>query len=82
MADMKMESFDGNLGNDMGMSTVGYRSAKYNPMEWRDGNYARLESELLSDDVNGVFVYLELGLVINYDWMIVVIKSFITTKVT
>lgn len=41
MADMKMESFDGNLGNDMGMSTVGYRSAKYNPMEWQDGNYAR-----------------------------------------
>ena len=29
----------GNVGNDMGMPTVGYRSARYNQPEWSESNY-------------------------------------------
>ena len=34
-------TYTGNVGNDMGMSTMGYRSAKYNPPEWHESNYAK-----------------------------------------
>ncbi len=34
-------TYSGNVGNDMGMSTVGYRSAKYNPPEWHESNYTK-----------------------------------------
>lgn len=34
-------TYSGNVGNDMGMSTMGYRSAKYNPPEWHETNYAK-----------------------------------------
>jgi len=34
-------TYSGNVGNDMGMSTMGYRSAKYNPPEWHESNYAK-----------------------------------------
>ncbi|XP_029647027.1 tektin-4-like [Octopus sinensis] len=30
-----------NTGNDMGISTQGYRSNKYNDMEWNNNNYAK-----------------------------------------
>lgn len=33
--------YTGNVGNDMGISTMGYRSAKYNPPEWHESNYAK-----------------------------------------
>jgi tektin-4 len=33
--------YTGNMGNDMGISTMGYRSAKYNPPEWHESNYAK-----------------------------------------
>lgn len=33
--------YTGNVGNDMGMSTMGYRSAKFNPPEWHESNYAK-----------------------------------------
>ncbi|XP_074647836.1 tektin-4-like [Tubulanus polymorphus] len=33
--------YTGNTGNDMGISTVGYRSQKYNPAEWHEGNYSK-----------------------------------------
>lgn len=35
------QTYTGNTGNDMGMSTMGYRSAKYNPPEWHESNYAK-----------------------------------------
>ena len=35
------QCYTGNVGNDMGMSTMGYRSAKYNPPEWHESNYAK-----------------------------------------
>lgn len=34
-------TYSGNVGNDMGMSTMGYRSAKYNPPEWHESNYGK-----------------------------------------
>lgn len=34
-------TYSSNVGNDMGMSTVGYRSAKFNPPEWHEANYAK-----------------------------------------
>lgn len=34
-------TYTGNVGNDMGMSTMGYRSAKFNPPEWHETNYAK-----------------------------------------
>ena len=33
--------YTGNVGNDMGISTMGFRSAKYNPPEWHESNYAK-----------------------------------------
>ena len=33
--------YTGNVGNDMGISTMGYRSAKYNPPEWHESNYSK-----------------------------------------
>jgi len=34
-------TYSGNVGNDMGISTMGYRSAKYNPPEWHESNYSK-----------------------------------------
>lgn len=34
-------TYTGNVGNDMGISTMGYRSAKYNPPEWQESNYSK-----------------------------------------
>lgn len=34
-------TYSGNVGNDMGISTMGYRSAKHNPPEWHESNYAK-----------------------------------------
>ena len=34
-------TYTGNVGNDMGISTMGYRSAKYNPPEWHESNYSK-----------------------------------------
>lgn len=39
-ADMEI-TYTGNTGNDMGISTMGYRSSKYNPTEWHENNYAK-----------------------------------------
>ena len=36
----------GSVGHDMGMSTVGYRSAKYNPPEWHESNYSKYNQAL------------------------------------
>ena len=41
-ANPQMEiTYTGNTGNDMGISTMGFRSAKYNLSEWQEGNYAK-----------------------------------------
>ena len=34
-------TYSGNVGNDMGISTMGFRSAKYNPPEWHENNYSK-----------------------------------------
>jgi len=34
-------AYSGNVGNDMGMSTMGFRSSKYNPSEWHESNYSK-----------------------------------------
>lgn len=40
--DEKMEiTYTGNTGNDLGISTVGYRANKFNPKEWHENNYAK-----------------------------------------
>lgn len=33
--------YSGNTGPDMGISTMGFRSAKYTPGEWHEGNYSK-----------------------------------------
>lgn len=33
--------YSGNVGNDMGMPTVGYRSGRFNMPEWQEGTYAK-----------------------------------------
>jgi len=32
-------TYSGNTGNDLGISTAGYRTGKYNPDEWHSANY-------------------------------------------
>jgi len=32
-------TYAGNTGNDLGISTAGYRSGKHNPDEWHSANY-------------------------------------------
>ena len=34
----------------MGISTVGYRSAKYNPSEWHESNYAKYYQAFVDRD--------------------------------
>jgi hypothetical protein len=33
--------YQGNVGNDMGMPTVGYRAGRYNYPEWHEATYAK-----------------------------------------
>eukprot|EP00745_Piridium_sociabile_P031307 TRINITY_DN51859_c0_g2_i1.p1 TRINITY_DN51859_c0_g2~~TRINITY_DN51859_c0_g2_i1.p1 ORF type:complete len:151 (+),score=29.25 TRINITY_DN51859_c0_g2_i1:55-507(+) len=42
--------YTGNTGNDMGISTMGYRSAKYNPSEWNESNYAKFYQSFVDRD--------------------------------
>lgn len=42
--------YQGNTGNDMGISTVGYRSAKYNPSEWHESNYSKYYQAFVDRD--------------------------------
>ncbi|XP_076451129.1 tektin-4-like [Babylonia areolata] len=43
-------TYTGNTGNDMGISTMGFRSAKYNPSEWHEGNYAKYYQSFVDRD--------------------------------
>lgn len=43
-------TYTGNTGNDMGISTMGYRAAKYNPSEWQEGNYAKYYQSFVDRD--------------------------------
>lgn len=43
-------TYTGNAGNNMGISTLGYRSAKYNPSEWHESNYAKYYQSFVDRD--------------------------------
>lgn len=43
-------TYTGNTGNDMGISTMGFRSAKYNPSEWHESNYAKYYQSFVDRD--------------------------------
>lgn len=43
-------TYTGNTGNDMGISTMGFRSAKYNPSEWNEANYAKYYQSFVDRD--------------------------------
>ncbi|KAK7113326.1 tektin-4-like [Littorina saxatilis] len=43
-------TYTGNTGNDMGISTMGYRAAKYNPSEWHEGNYSKYYQSFVDRD--------------------------------
>lgn len=43
-------TYTGNTGNDMGISTMGFRSAKYNPSEWHEANYAKYYQSFVDRD--------------------------------
>lgn len=34
-------TYTGNVGNDMGIHTMGFRTNKYNPPEWHETNYSK-----------------------------------------
>ena len=42
--------YTGNTGNDMGISTMGYRSSKYNPAEWHESNYSKYYTSFVDRD--------------------------------
>ena len=41
-------TYSGNTGNDLGISTAGYRTGKHNPDEWHSANY-RITYQSTSD---------------------------------
>lgn len=43
--------YQGNTGNDMGISTVGFRSSKYNPSEWHESNYSKYYQSFVDRDI-------------------------------
>lgn len=43
-------AYTGNTGNDMGISTVGYRTGKYNPTEWHQSNYGKYYQSFVDRD--------------------------------
>jgi len=43
-------TYTGNTGNDMGISTMGFRAAKYNPSEWHETNYAKYYQSFVDRD--------------------------------
>jgi len=43
-------TYTGNTGNDMGISTMGFRSGKYNPSEWNETNYAKYYQSFVDRD--------------------------------
>lgn len=43
-------TYTGNTGNDMGISTMGFRSAKYNPSEWHESNYSKYYQSFVDRD--------------------------------
>ncbi|XP_071106114.1 tektin-4-like [Haliotis cracherodii] len=42
--------YTGNTGNNMGISTEGFRSAKYNPSEWHESNYSKYYQSFVDRD--------------------------------
>jgi len=55
-------TYAGNTGNDLGISTAGYRTAKHNPEEWHSANYKIAYQTTLDSEKAGkvtiVFVFL------------------------
>lgn len=43
-------TYTGNTGNDMGISTMGFRSSKYNPTEWHENNYSKYYQSFVDRD--------------------------------
>lgn len=43
-------TYTGNTGNDMGISTMGFRASKYNPQEWAESNYAKYYTSFVDRD--------------------------------
>jgi len=43
-------TYTGNTGNDMGIATMGFRAAKYNPSEWHESNYAKYYQSFVDRD--------------------------------
>jgi len=46
-------TYGGNTGNDLGISTAGYRTGKYNPDEWHSANYRITYQSTVDRDVAG-----------------------------
>ena len=42
--------YSGNVGNDIGISTEGFRSSKYNPSEWHESNYSKFYQSFADRD--------------------------------
>lgn len=43
-------TYTGNTGNDMGISTMGFRASKYNPPEWHETNYSKYYQSFVDRD--------------------------------
>jgi len=56
-------TYAGNTGNDLGISTAGYRTGKYNPDEWHSANYKITYQTAIDSDKAGkvnIIFYQEL----------------------
>lgn len=52
MSPVRMETtYTGNTGNDLGISTMGFRASKYNPPEWHESNYAKYYQSFADRDL-------------------------------
>ncbi len=45
-------SYRGQTGSSIGISTIGFRSNKYNPNEWHENNYAKYHQSFSDRDIS------------------------------
>ena len=58
-------TYSGNTGNDLGISTAGYRTGKHNPEEWHSANY-RISYQSAIDRDKAMKVGVIILVIINF----------------
>jgi len=64
-------TYSGNTGNDLGISTAGYRTGKYNPDEWHTANYTITYESALDCDKAGkvTVIIIDIIIIIIISWI-------------